>query len=88
MARKLLDDSIQVCVRHDRLEWVAENWITLQDSPIYIGETGTLFDGHHRCTVAVITGWSLWIDIRVHPYSIELLPRISGRRIVRVKEQD
>lgn len=72
LARKLLAASHQVDVRHERLLWIAENFELLHNSPISLGEDGTLNDGHHRCTVVVTTGRTLIVDFQTDPYTVEL----------------
>ena len=74
VARKLLDGSSQVFIRHDRLLWMNDNFVLLQESAISLGEDGSLIDGHHRCTIVVVTGRCLEVDLQTEPYSIELLP--------------
>lgn len=71
VARKLLDGSNQVSVRHERLRWINDHFDLLQDSAMSLGDDGSLIDGHHRCTVIILTGRELRVDLQTEPYSIE-----------------
>lgn len=71
-AAKLLRDSSQEGVKHDRLLWMAENFDSLHGSPMSLGDDGNLIDGHHRCVVVVLTGRSLEIALQTEPYHYHL----------------
>lgn len=67
-AAKLLRDSSQEGVRHERLLWIAENFESMQGSSMSLGDDGNLIDGHHRCVVVILTGKCLEIVLQTEPY--------------------
>lgn len=72
-ASRLLKGSTQGHVRHQRLLLMLEHFEELNGTSISIGDDGRLIDGHHRCTLVVITGKPLRVYFEIQPYHVEHL---------------
>lgn len=71
LAKSLLLRSAQEIVRCKRLVWLLEHYPELNGTTIHFGDDGTLLDGHHRCTVVMLTGISLKVFAEDQPYHME-----------------
>lgn len=71
-AAKLLHDSDQEGVKHQRLIWMAEHFELMHGTCVSLGDDGNLIDGHHRCTVVVLTGKPLEVILQTEPYHYHL----------------
>ena len=70
-ASRLLKDCAQDLVVHQHLIWMLEHFEEMNGTVISMGDDGKLIDGHHRCTLVVLTGKTLQVYFRKRPYHVE-----------------
>lgn len=70
-ASRLLKDCAQDLVVHQHLIWMLEHFQKMNGTVISIGDDDRLVDGHHRCTLVVLTGRSLQVHFKIQPYHVE-----------------
>ena len=70
-AAALLRDCAQDLVLHQHLIWMLEHFDEMNGTIISMGDDNKLIDGHHRCTLVVITQKPLQVYFQVQPYHAE-----------------